>query len=135
MDVTFVAHDYQPTHSPTGKVTGVLTTRTALDRFIGALDANGVPAIEVLHGTDGLTFLDGTPSFMGDIEDKMKTTYHAALHAGHFVFAAAADPRHPEVVAEAALAHGAEHVASFGRWVNQEFPVAPDPASGGGTPI
>lgn len=119
--MTFVTHDHQSTHSPNGKVSGVLTTREALDQFIDTLEAAGVPAIEVLHGTDGLTFLDGSPSFMGDIEDQMKTSYHAALDAGHYVFAATAHPNLPEIIAETALAHGAEHVASFGRLVNREY--------------
>lgn len=121
MEVTFVARHDQTTHSPTGKVSGVLTSREALDRFIEDLDAAGIPAIEVLHSTDGITFLDGTPSFMGDIEDQMKTNYRAALDAGHYVFAACAHPSQPEWVAESALAHGAEHVASFGRLVNKEY--------------
>ncbi|MEO8084862.1 MAG: hypothetical protein ABI780_13645, partial [Ardenticatenales bacterium] len=130
--MTYVTHDHVSTHSPTGKVSGVLATRADLVGFIDSLEAAGVPAIEVLHGTDGLTFLDGTNSFLGDLEDQMKTTYHAALDAGHFVFAAASDPSHAVVVAETALAHGAKSVVSFGRLVNQKFPSASDPASGGG---
>ncbi len=130
--MTFVTANHQSTHSPAGKVSGVLTSRPALDQLIHTLDTAGVPAIEVLHGTDGLTFLDGTPSFMGDLEDQMKTHYHAALDAGHYVFAVTTHPNPPQDVAATALAHGAEHVVSFGRLVNREFEHADDPASGGG---
>ena len=121
MDVTYVTHGHVSPHSPTGMVSGILTTRHALDGLIARLDTAGVPSMEVLHGTDGLTFLDGTPSFMGDLEDEMKKRYHAALDAGHYVFAAAAHPNDPAIVAETALAAGAQHVTSFGRLVNREF--------------
>ena len=111
------------------RVMGVLTAQHELDVLTRALEYVGVSTIEVLEGDPGASYLDqrehsfrGLVDFyLGDLETEMRHRYAQEVGKGRLVFAVPVTPDNKDDVVKAALAHGANHVAHFGVWVNESI--------------
>src|SRR6185312_8866019 len=73
---------------PTGKLLGIVDTRSDLDKVAGALKSAGFQRIEALGGDEGINLLERIDTFFfSDMEDRVIKRHIEELKLGHFVIA------------------------------------------------
>ena len=118
-------------------VTGVIENQTILATFIAALQSNGVMVIEILQGSDGLSFLEQQENsirglvdfFMGDMETDMRRLYASEIRLGRIVFGIPVSSNDRERVIGIARDHHASAIAYFGKFIVENIEGSPAEAN------
>lgn len=111
------------------KVMGVFERRDDLNQFVASLEDLGAEEVEVLDGAGGEIslqqvkqsvegFLDAV---LGDMESAMLKVYLKAVERGAIVFAVPAKSENRNAIVNAAVRHGAKHIAHFGQLMTESF--------------
>jgi hypothetical protein len=109
-------HDQgQTLRSPTGKVLGVVDTRSQFDAVVAALKNAGFSTITALHGEVGVQLLERAGGFFfSDFEDRVLARHIQELNAGHFIIAVDSPSNRVEEVVNIASEQGARLLVHFG---------------------
>jgi hypothetical protein len=130
MRVTSISASSAPSvFSHSNRVTGVLAGHHELDALTRALECVGVSNVEILEDDAGAGYLDQREhSFRGfleflfsELKPDMRHRYGHEIGQGRLVFAVPVTQGTKDDVVKAVLAHGASHVAHFGKWIDESF--------------
>ena len=134
MNVTSISSESaSKAFSSSNVVTGIIEDQSMLTAFIDELHSNGVMAVEILQGEEGLSFLEQQEHsirglvdfFLADMETDMRRLYASEIRLGRVVFGVPVSLADKERVIQVAKNHHATAITFYGRFMNETIESTP----------